>query len=89
MPPCNLLHVRCFTFYLELLDPILIDRIDVHRVCSDLKVFAFIFTAILFFGNRPFLNKDIVVESVIPMQNCHKSHDLCSVRNVVRRVSLS
>ena len=36
---------------------------------------------------RPFLNENIVVETVITVKEGHKAHDLCTVRHMIRCIS--
>ena len=38
---------------------------------------------------RPLLNKDVIIESVVSVQDRHETHDLRAMRHVIRRVALT
>ena len=73
-------------------DPLLICRVLVKEVCADHFVLpprgsVLAFRRRFFRGNRPFLDKDVVVETVVSVKDGHEPHDFCPVGNVVRRIA--
>ena len=87
----ELAHVRNFIVHIKLSNPLLIRRILVKDVRSDLAVLlvlSFAAVAQHFYGlRRPLLYENIVIEAVISVQDGHKAHDLRAVRHMIRRIT--
>ena len=81
----QLAHVGRFV-QLKVADPLVIGRILVEHMRSDLLVILHLEAHVL---NRVILDKDVVVEPVIAMQECHESGNLGTVTDVIRRVTVS
>ena len=87
----QLAHVGRF-IQLKVADPLVIGRILVEHMRSDLLVILHLEAHVLHrfcFLNRVILDKDVVVEPVIAMQECHESGNLGTVADVIRRVTVS
>ena len=87
---CDLHHVRRVTFEVELLDPVLVEGIVVPDVGA-YDAFFLPDLAVVEAGDegllRMLLEKDVVIESVIAVEDRHEAHDFCSVRHMVRCVA--
>ncbi len=86
----DLHHVGRVTFEVELLDPFLIERILIPDMCSDHALFDFDPAVIesRYQGSlRVLLEEDVVIESVIAVEDRHEAHDFGPVRHVVRSVA--
>ena len=87
----QLAHVGRFVQF-KVADPLVIGRILVEHMRSDLLVILHLEAHVLnrfCFLNRVILDKDVVVEPVIAMQECHESGNLGTVTDVIRRVTVS
>ncbi|OQA24106.1 MAG: hypothetical protein BWY61_01277 [Firmicutes bacterium ADurb.Bin354] len=87
-------HIRNVRVHIEHFYPFFICRISVPHFSPYDAVFFPAFLGITVTENfvpfrRPFLEEYIIVESVIPVKYGTESHNLRSVRNVIRRISLS
>ena len=85
-------HVRNIRIHIELGNPFVIGRIVIHDMRADLAVFreGLVFLAVAHDGDilgRPFLDKDIVVETVIAVQDGHEAHDFRAVRHMIGRIA--
>ena len=87
---CDLHHVGRVTFEVELLDPVLVEGIVVPDVGAYDAFFLPDF-AVVKAGDegllRMLLEEDVVIESVIAVEDRHEAHDFCSVRHMVRCVA--
>ena len=87
----QLTHIGRFVQF-KMADPLVVGRILVEHMCSDLLVILHLEAHVLnrcCFLNRVILDKDVVVEPVIAMQECHESGNLGTVTDVIRRVAVS
>ena len=87
---CDLHHVGRVTFEVELLDPVFVERVVVPDVGA-YDAFFLPDLAVVEAGDegllRMLLEKDVVIESVIAVEDRHEAHDFCSVRHMVRCVA--
>ena len=73
-------------------NPLLIGRVLVKDVGADHFVLSprgnvLAFRRRFFRWNWPFLDKDVVVETVVTVKDGHEPHDFCPMGNVVRRIA--
>ena len=83
------LHQICRPVHRELSQPLLINRIFIEHFRPDDLIRGHGKSHILFFlhlCDRTFLDEDIVIDPVVPVEDRHKSGDLCPVGNVVWRI---
>ena len=86
-------HQTCRNTEVKHGTPFFISRIFIKHPGSRRTIFQIkTFTGIVrnhFIFSRPFLNKDVVIESVITVQECHKSHHFGTMRHMIRSISPS
>ena len=83
-------HIRRFG-EIKLSDPFLISGITVKDPGAGfpilgVKAFGRIADCHKILG-RPFLDKNIIIEAIVPVENRHKTHHLCAVGNVIGRIA--
>ena len=87
---CDLHHVGRVGLQVELLDPVFVEGVVVPDVGADYALF-FPDLAVVEAGNQGFLRvlleEDVVIETVVAVEDRHEAHDFGPVREVVRRVA--
>ena len=84
-------HIRGVCIYVKMLDPFFVGWVFVQHMGAHFAVF--FVAAFLAVPDdqewfcRPFLDEDIVIETVVSVKDRHKAHDFRAVRHMVRRVA--
>ena len=89
----QLRHVRGVRIHVELADPFLPGGVLVHHMGARLPVFLIgAFPAVAQDGKglgRPFLHENIIVKTIVAVQDGHEAHHLRAVRDMVGRIARS